>query len=142
MSLQPTIILGQQYFRILCVDESVTVLRMLEQVLRESGYTVEIESNAAEVPARLTNRLQPFDLLIADVSTQRFDGQQLIVDARAAGYRGKIIVFSGCIIPEDREKLLDLGIDALVAKPASIEELLGVVKAIQTAVYALEHSLE
>jgi DNA-binding response OmpR family regulator len=109
------------------------LLRMLEDVLADEGYTVEVASTAAAGLAEIAKDPQRFHLLITDVKTPRFDGRRLIADARAAHFGGKIIAFSGCFTPQDHEALRESQVDVLLDKPGSVQQLLGVVSAIYAA---------
>jgi DNA-binding response OmpR family regulator len=109
------------------------LLRMLKDVLGDEGYTVEVANNPAAALAAIASDPRHFHLLITDGKTPRFDGKRLIADARAANFAGKIVVFSGCFTPEDQEELRQLEVDALLDKPASVQELLGVVRAARAA---------
>jgi DNA-binding response OmpR family regulator len=109
------------------------LLRMLRDVLANEGYTVEVASDAAAALDEIAKNPQRFHLLITDGKTPRFDGRRLIADARAANFEGKIIAFSGCFTPEDHEELRKSKVDALLDKPGSVQELLGVVNAIYAA---------
>jgi DNA-binding response OmpR family regulator len=120
-------------FRVLCIDDTPMLLRMLNDVLADEGYVVETATDGAAALAEIAKDPHRFHLLITDGKTPRFDGRRLIADARAANFSGKIIAFSGCFTPQDQEELHKSHVDALLDKPASMQELLGVVRAMLAA---------
>jgi DNA-binding response OmpR family regulator len=50
------------------------------------------------------------------------------VHARAAGYKGKIIIFSAHLDEDERKRYKDLMIDRIVEKPPRAGELLSVIR--------------
>jgi DNA-binding response OmpR family regulator len=120
-------------FRVLCIEDNAILSRMLKDVLGGEGYAVETATDGEKALAEIAKNPQRFHLLITDGKTPRFDGRRLIADARAANFGGKIIVFSGCFTPKDQEELRKSQVDALLDKPGSVQELLGVVRAIHAA---------
>ena len=72
---------------------------------------------------------QPFDLILTDISMPEMDGYQAALEirsGRAAGVdpRIPIIAMTAHALADDRQRILDAGIDGYVAKPVEIRELL------------------
>ena len=78
---------------------------------------------------------EKFDLLITDMQMPGLDGYELVVQSRAAGFRGKIIVFAGALSPHDRNRFGALSVEAIIDKPANHRQLIGVVARLQTELW-------
>ena len=76
-----------------------------------------------------------FDLLITDMQMPRLDGYNLIVQARATAFRGKVIVFAGALSAQDLQRLGALAVEAIIDKPAHHRQLIGVVARLQTELW-------
>jgi DNA-binding response OmpR family regulator len=118
--------------RILCADDETPILDLLATLFSDAGHIVETASDGQTAFEMLQEQPAGFDLLITDGVMPRLDGAGLIVQARAAGYEGKVVIFSGSL--EDPERVLyrSLGVDAIVAKPG-MAEIRSVVAAIAQA---------
>ena len=81
--------------RILCADDNAELAELIAESLQHYGYRVEWVLDGDEALKLLATDPAKFDLLITDMQMTRLDGHDLIVQARAAGFRGKIIVFAG-----------------------------------------------
>ena len=64
-------------------------------------------------------RLKPggFDLLITDHSMPRMNGVELVKRLREVGFRGKILVLSAHLSPENRAAYEALGVNGPLPKP-------------------------
>jgi two-component system CheB/CheR fusion protein len=68
---------------------------------------------------------QSFDVLISDISMPGMNGYELIqaVRARADGQQLLALACSGYSRSQDDARAREAGFDALIAKPASLEEV-------------------
>jgi CheY-like chemotaxis protein len=117
-----------QTLRVLCVDDDVNVLAMLADTLTGEGYDVQTAVDGAHALQKLATCERPYDLIIADGRMPHLDGWRLIMQARAGGYKGKIILFSAWLNDEERERYRRLKIDRLIEKPPRAGELVGAVR--------------
>lgn len=113
---------------VLCVDDDVNVLAMVADTLRTEGHEVQTALDGAHALQKLATNEKPYDLIIADGRMPRLDGWRLIMQARAGGYRGRIILFSAWLNDEERERYRPLNIDRLIAKPPNTGELLRAIR--------------
>ena len=58
-----------------------------------------------------------YDLIIADARMPNLDGWRLIMEARAGGFMGKVIVFSALMDDHERQRYRYLEIDRFLEKP-------------------------
>ena len=123
-----------QPLRILCADDNVHVIAMLEATLQTQGYHVETALDGQHALDAIAAQPDCFDLLITDFRMPRLDGYGLVKEARLAGYTGKIIVFASPLDEQDKRHLRDAPVDAIVEKPTRQKELIGLIKRIQDEV--------
>ncbi|MDQ6623066.1 MAG: response regulator [Verrucomicrobiota bacterium] len=121
--------------RILCADDNTELVELIAESLQFYGYQVDWVSDGAQAVHAIAEQTDKFDLLITDMQMPNLDGHDLIVQARAAGYRGKVIVFAGALTPHDRDRLGALSVEAIIDKPANHRQLIGVVARIQTELW-------
>jgi len=107
---------------ILVVDDEEALLKLTEEILLSSGYTVECAKNADEAMAIL--RDESVDLMLSDVIMPGKDGFQLATEVEKIYPRIKIQMTSGY----SEENKTNLANDALyqqrLQKPISAEKLL------------------
>jgi CheY-like chemotaxis protein len=113
---------------VLCVDDEVHVLSIVSDVLRDAGCEVRTAVDGAHALQLIATTERKFDVMIVDVRMPNLDGWRFVVTARGAGYRGKVVVFSGYLDDEERQRFRQLNIDAVVEKPPKSGELVRVVK--------------
>ena len=111
--------------RVLLVDDDEAILRVLEQVLkRHGGCEVFSTLDARQVLPRF-RELQP-DLVILDLHMPGLDGFAVIQQLRVRVPDREflpIIVFSGDMTPEARQKALALGATDFLTKPFELPEI-------------------
>ena len=119
-----------QTLRILIVDDDMLVLSMVSDTLQAEGYQVQTALDGSHALQKIATAERPYDLIIADGRMPHLDGWRFIMQARAGGYKGKIIVFSAWLDADERSRYKELNIDALIEKPPKTGELLEAVKEI------------
>ena len=119
---------------VLCVDDDIRILSMVADTLEPEGYHVETAVNGSHALEKIALSQPPFDLIIADSRMPHLDGWRLIMRARAAGYKGKIVLFSAWLDEQERRRYAHLEIDRIIEKPPQTGELLRVVKEIATTI--------
>ena len=120
-------VVPRQHIRILCVDDSPGVGEMLKQVLDAAGYDVELASNGFQALNRISRDPNRYPLVITDIRMPGLDGYSLISQSRAAGYGGPFIVLAGMLSPDDRQRLRELRVTAVLEKPSRRTEILDAV---------------
>lgn len=113
---------------VLCVDDEVHVLSLLNEALGAAGCEVRTALDGAHALQHIATAHRKFDVMIVDARMPNLDGWRFIVTARGAGYRGKTIVFSGYFDDDERKRFRELNIDAVLEKPVKPAELVRVVK--------------
>ncbi len=114
----------------LVVDDDPPLLELLQEILREAGFsTTGFQRGRLALEALAQRR---FDLLVVDVGLPDMNGMQIGMEARDR-YGDDIIVL---IITGDRRQerviaALELGADDFLGKPFDVEELLARITAKQ-----------
>ncbi|HEX8279798.1 MAG TPA: response regulator [Chthoniobacterales bacterium] len=116
--------------QVLCVDDDVHVLSFLTDALQNEGFQVHTAVDGAHALQKMALREPRYDLIIADARMPELDGWRLIMQARAAGYRGKIIVFSGYMDEHERQRYRSLQVDRIIEKPPKRGELIDAIKGV------------
>ncbi len=126
---------NRQPLSILCADDNIELVGLIAENLQFYGYRVEWVSDGEEALSVIAADPVKFDLLITDMEMPRLDGHDLVVKARAAGFRGKVIVFAGALSSQDRDRFGALSVEALLDKPANHRQLIGIVARLQTELW-------
>ncbi len=126
---------NRQPLNILCADDNIELVGLIAENLQFYGYRVEWVSDGEEALSVIAVNPAKFDLLITDMEMPRLDGHDLVVKARAAGFRGKVIVFAGALSSQDRNRFGALSVEALLDKPANHRQLIGIVARLQTELW-------
>lgn len=122
-----------QPLRVLCADDNVLVLDMLEKTLKSAGHHVEVARDGRAAVTKVAQDPNYFQLIVTDTRMPRLDGFGVVQEARSAGYQGKIIVFANSLSPEDRQRYRDLRVDRVIDKPGKAGELVGVVSELKAS---------
>jgi len=110
--------------RVLCVDDDVFVLGLVQETLQGAGFEVQTAVDGAHALQKIALEDRPYELIIADGRMPHLDGWGFIMQARAGGFKGKIIVFSAYIDDDERKRYRALDIDRILEKPPGAGELL------------------
>lgn len=116
--------------RVLVVDDSPEIARMVEVVLLAAGYTVQVARDGEEALEKI--REFPPDLIILDVMMPRMDGFELTrllrQDPSMSGV--SIIILTAKGLSADRLVGLTVGADDYILKPFDVGELLARVRGV------------
>ncbi|MDQ6654662.1 MAG: response regulator [Verrucomicrobiota bacterium] len=117
-----------QPHHILCVDDDLFVRSLVSDTLGAEGYQVQTALDGAHALQKIAMRDRPYDVLIVDARMPNLDGCRFIMQARAGGYKRKIIVFSAHLDADEVQRYRELKIDRLIEKPPRAGELLEAVR--------------
>jgi DNA-binding NtrC family response regulator len=116
--------------RVLVVDDDAEVVRLLEQDLTASGYTVLPVCSGAEAVRLL--RETPVDAVVTDLRMPDVDGLEIVRAAAESQSEAKVIIITAFATIASAIDAVKRGAFDYVSKPFEIEEL----------VLALERALE
>ncbi len=113
---------------VLVVDDSITVRRVTQRLLRREGYRVALAADGLQALEQLAQERPA--VVLSDIEMPRMDGFDLArnirVDAKLKDL--PIIMITSRIAEKHREHAQQLGVNHYLGKPYSEDELLALVK--------------
>jgi DNA-binding response OmpR family regulator len=126
-----TFVIPRQHFRLLCVDDDAPILDVLKDAFSMSGYDVETALNGFVALQKVNRNPHHFQLILTDLRMPGLDGFGFIEQARSSGYTGPFVVYAGMISDNDRQRLRELRVSRVIAKPARAGELIATIREVQ-----------
>jgi two-component system sensor histidine kinase/response regulator len=120
---------AQQAGRILLADDSEINQMLVVRLLERRGYRVDVVASGVEALAALAQK--PYDLLFLDCFMPEMNGFETarrIRSSESPGRRIPIIAITANVLPEDRRKCLDSGMDDFLSKPINRDDLFNALK--------------
>lgn len=113
--------------KVLLVDDEAGLREAVQAYLEDSGFTVEVASNATEGWEQL--QLSTPDVLISDIMMPQVDGYQFLEQVREdPRYKSLPVIFlTARGMTSDRIQGYSAGVDAYLPKPFDPEELVAIV---------------
>jgi signal transduction histidine kinase/ActR/RegA family two-component response regulator len=108
--------------RVMYVDDEEPLVVLATRWLGRLGYAVTGFSDAARALEAFKARPQDFDAVISDFSMPGLSGLDLVRQVVAVRPDIIVVMSSGYVEPEDRQRALDLGAVDVVLKPQSMAE--------------------
>ena len=112
--------------RVLVVEDEPNNQVLLQKILTRMGLGWECVSDGASAIERAA--AQDYDLILMDLSLPKVDGWDATRAIRAAGSNVPIIATSAHAMVGDRQKALDAGCTAYMAKPFNLTDLRAVIR--------------
>ncbi|WP_343235782.1 response regulator transcription factor [Streptomyces sp. SID10815] len=107
--------------RLLLVEDDRELAAMLEAVLRDEGYTVDVATDGQRgLHLGLTRR---YDVLVLDRRLPALDGLDLLSRLRSRALRTPVLLLTAMGTVHDRVDGLDAGADDYLVKPFDLDEL-------------------
>jgi PAS domain S-box-containing protein len=105
--------------RLLVVDDSSINIEVAAALLRAAGAAVESATNGQEALDVLTARGKAFDAVLMDIQMPVMDGIEATRRLRTTqlGKKLPVIALSAGILPSERDRALQAGVDEFIAKP-------------------------
>jgi two-component system OmpR family response regulator len=110
---------------VLCVDDDEDSREMLGLLLKH--WQIEAKSVGTATQALSLIQAERFDMYLLDTQLPDLDGFELCRRMRSLDPETPILFFSGAAYESDRQKGIEAGANAYVAKP-DIEGVLGCIK--------------
>lgn len=116
--------------RSLLVDDNPINQKVLSRMLTRMGMHPQIAQNgreACDIVASAKNAGEPIELIFMDIWMPEMNGLEAATkirqDLAISGVNPYIIAMTACVMPGDREKCIDSGMNGYVSKPVRKEEL-------------------
>ncbi|MBM9499949.1 PAS domain S-box protein [Leptospira sp. 201903071] len=116
---------------VLIVDDEIMVLEVLKDILELSGCNVLTSNSGKQALEVFRNPDHSIDLVITDLGMPEMSGDSLFFKLKEIKPEIKVIITSGHIEREKKEKLLLQGVKAILDKPYKIEEVQSIIQKIQ-----------
>jgi chemotaxis protein histidine kinase CheA/ActR/RegA family two-component response regulator len=112
---------------LLVVDDSPSVRRVVSNMLKQNGWTVQMARDGVEALEMITS--EPPAAVLLDIEMPRMDGYELISTVRAQEqYRTlPLIVLTSRAASKHQQRAMTLGASGYVVKPYQDEELLNTI---------------
>lgn len=114
---------------ILLVDDNESLANSFKFILEAEGFTVILARTSKEALEKML--MQDFNLYLIDILLPDLNGDELAKIIRKSDKKTPIILITGYSSLQDSINALDLGIEEILLKPISSEEL---VKACKEAI--------
>jgi PAS domain S-box-containing protein len=109
---------------VLVVEDEQAMVRLLNDVLHQSGYEVMVAMNGEEAIELFHHHKENIDVVLLDLNLPKTKGADVIHALKEQSPRIHIIVASGYLEPEMKEQLLQTGVKNYIHKPYLIDEVL------------------
>jgi PAS domain S-box-containing protein len=118
---------------LLVVDDEAALLHIAKLVLTKAGYQVLTASNGAEAVALYAQQGQSIQAVLMDMIMPVMSGAQTILALRRLNPGVKVIAFSGLYAVAAGDQAIVADVQAVLAKPYTVDALLGTVGAVLEA---------
>jgi DNA-binding response OmpR family regulator len=117
--------------RVLVVDDSETVLLMLQRRLETAGYEVATATDGQGAVDGVAADPPP-DVVLLDAMMPGMSGIDALREIRASGDKTPVLIISAYRYGEEPEEALRLGADGCIPKPFDWDVLVGRIKELTT----------
>ncbi len=118
--------------RVLLAEDSLVNQKLAVGLLEKHGHTVVVANHGREAIAAWES--QPFDLVLMDVQMPEMDGFEATAVIRTKEKRTAahipIVAMTAHAMKGDRERCLEAGMDAYIAKPIRAQEVFDTIEAV------------
>ncbi|MEZ4467990.1 MAG: response regulator [bacterium] len=102
-------------WRVLVVDDDVTIVALLETLLRSQGH--EVDGATSGAAAREAFLRRPYDLVLTDKNLGDANGVELIREVHAVHPEARVILMTGYPTLESAVDAIESGVAGLLRKP-------------------------
>ncbi len=114
---------GLQKLRLLFVDDDEALVMLITRKLERLGYVVAAVNDAPSALGRYAEDPDAFDAVVTDLTMPDMSGFELAAEVLRLRPQATIIVTSGYVREPDLQRAREIGVRALIRKPATVEEL-------------------
>lgn len=114
-------------YKILVADDSITVHKLMETVLRPTDYQLVATAKNGQEAIHLYKEHQP-DLVLLDITMPILDGIGALKGIKGTNPKAKVIMLSAMADKEIVNEALHLGASTFLQKPFKREELVGTIQ--------------
>ena len=115
-----------QKYRILIVDDDVTIRSTMEAILEDEGYSVDSAANGKEAIKKTQEQI--YNLALLDIRLPDMEGVELLKLMKDSVPRMRKIMVTGFPSLQNAVEAVNRNADAYLIKPVDIDQLLTTVK--------------
>ncbi len=108
---------------VLYIDDEAALVSLVTRYLQRHGYEVTGNTDPEEALAVFNEAPERYDLVVTDLSMPQMSGFDVARIVRDRAPNIPVIMMSGYVRPEDRERALALGVRDVLLKPSTVEDL-------------------
>ena len=112
--------------RILLVEDNEINQEVAQYILLHAGATVDVRNNGQLAVDLLTAEPDRYDVVLMDVQMPVLNGYDATAALRAAGLTLPVVAMTANVMEDDRRRAQAAGMNAHVAKPIDVEDLIAV----------------
>jgi len=112
--------------KVLVIEDEEGIREVVSEALHLYGHEVAVCPSGSAALKRL--REERFDLVITDLVLPGCDGFEVLKYINEHGINTPVIVLSGYLAGDAKEKALSLGATQYLQKPVSVKELIDIVR--------------
>lgn len=113
---------------ILVIEDESMLATLLATLLEGKGYYVLTAHDGPQGVATYNNHKAAIDLVLIDIGLPKMNGFQVLKNIRGVNPSVRTILASGYLNPEDKERMMEMGVDTFLQKPFIPSEVLRVVR--------------
>jgi len=113
---------------IMVIDDEALLCQFLDEFLKEHGYKVVTAKDADEAFQRFRDRYKEIDLVLSDFGLPKMNGDALYTKFKNINPNVKVILASGYMDPEVKNKMLNAGVRGFLQKPYFSKTLLKTIR--------------
>jgi CheY-like chemotaxis protein len=117
---------------VLVVDDEEVVRELLKGLLSSEGFEVLQAEHGAEAVDIFKGRASSIDLVILDMIMPGMKGEEVLKKLRRMSKSLKVIISSGFMTEEQRDKLSEYGVDGFLDKPYGDTDAVRTVRSVMT----------
>ncbi len=114
-------------YKILVADDSITVHKLMETVLRSTEYNLCATAKNGQEAIDLYKEHQP-DVVFLDITMPILDGIGALKGIKEANSKAKVIMLSAMADKKIVDEALELGAETFLQKPFQRDKLVGVIQ--------------
>ncbi len=108
---------------ILVVDDDDLILKVVNAMLKELGYTPHIEGNPSKAVSWYSEHCHEINLVIIDMNMPQMSGYECVTALKKINPNVVICMATGYNLASDTQKIISRGIAGFIQKPFNLSEL-------------------
>jgi CheY-like chemotaxis protein len=109
--------------RVLFVDDDEALVVLAQRAFSRLGHEISGHSSSREALRDYASQPTEFDVVVTDITMPELDGPGLVRELRLVDPKVKIVLTSRCLSDDDVRIAKDLGVDQLLEKTRSFDDL-------------------